>query len=43
MPWKVTNVMDQKIRFVIRAVEPGANMSALCREFRISRPTVTSG
>ena len=39
MPWKVTNVMDQKIRFVLRAVQPGANMSALCREFQISRPT----
>ena len=37
MPWKVT--MDQKIRFVLRAVQPGANMSALCREFQISRPT----
>ena len=39
MPWKVTDVMDQKIRFVARAVVPEANMSALCREFGISRPT----
>ena len=32
MPWKVTNVMDQKIRFSGRGA---ANMSALCREFRM--------
>ena len=39
MPWRVTDVMDQKIRFVLRAVGPGVNMSVLCREFGISRPT----
>lgn len=39
MPWKVTGVMDQKIRFVGQAVAPGANLSALCREHGISRPT----
>ena len=39
MPWKVTDVMNQKIRFVVRATEPGTNLSALCREFGISRPT----
>ena len=40
MPWKVMDVMDQKIRFVARGVVPGVNLSAfLCREFGISRPT----
>ena len=39
MPWKETNVMEQKIRFVIRAVEGGESVSSLCREFGISRPT----
>ena len=39
MPWRVTDVMDQKISFVVRAVGPGVNMSALCREYGISRPT----
>ncbi len=39
MPWRVTDMMDQKISFVVRAVGPGVNMSALCREYGISRPT----
>ena len=39
MPWKVTDVMEQKIHFVTRAAVPGANISALCRESGISRPT----
>ena len=39
MPWKATDVMEQRIRFVARAVVPGSNVSGLCREFGISRPT----
>ena len=39
MPWRVRDVMDQKISFVVRATVPGANLSALCREYGISRPT----
>jgi len=31
--------MDEKCRFVIGALEEGANKSELCREFGISRPT----
>ncbi len=31
MPWKVTDVMEQKIRFVTQAAVRGANISALCR------------
>lgn len=39
MPWTTSSVMDQRIRFVIRASRDSANMSALCQEFGISRPT----
>ena len=36
MAWKVTDLMDQKIRFVVRAVGAGVNMNCLCCEFGIS-------
>lgn len=39
MPWSETNAMKERCRFVIRALEPGANKSELSREFGISRPT----
>ena len=39
MPWKRTDVNEQRIAFVIRASEPGANVSGLCREFGVSRRT----
>ena len=39
MPWKRIGVVDQRIKFVVRAVQPGSNVSALCREYGISRPT----
>lgn len=39
MPWKETNVKDERIRFVVRALTGVANISELCREFGISRPT----
>lgn len=39
MPWKEVKVQEQRVEFVIRAMQPGANMSELCREFNISRPT----
>lgn len=38
MPWKESSVLDEKIRFVIRHKD-GEDMSALCREFGISRKT----
>src|ERR1700686_3147465 len=38
MPWKATSVMDERIRFVIR-LKDGESMTALCREFGISRKT----
>ena len=39
MGWKATNVNEQRMQFVIRAVGGQERMSALCREFGISRPT----
>ena len=39
MPWKESPVMDQRIAFLIEASRPQANLSALCREFGISRRT----
>ena len=39
MPWKRSDVMEERIKFIVCALEEGANLSALCREFGISRPT----
>lgn len=39
MPWKSASVKDQRIEFVVRASRGEANMSVLCREYGISRPT----
>lgn len=39
MPWKETDVMDERIRFVVRASRGLEKMAALCREFGISRKT----
>jgi len=38
MPWKESSVMDERLRFVARALE-GESMTELCREFGISRKT----
>ena len=38
MPWRECNPMDERLKFVARVLE-GETMSALCREFGISRPT----
>lgn len=38
MPWKETDVVSERMRFVVR-LERGETMSALCREFGISRKT----
>jgi len=38
MPWKEVSVMEERLRFVARSLE-GESMSALCREFGISRKT----
>ena len=39
MPWLETDVRDQRIRFVIAASHPRANLTATCRAFGISRKT----
>jgi putative transposase len=39
MPWKEQRAMSLKLQFVERAVLKGSNLSALCREFGISRQT----
>lgn len=38
MPWRGTTVMEERLRFVARRLE-GESMTALCREFGISRKT----
>ena len=38
MPWKECNAMDERLKFVAHLLD-GEKMSALCREFGISRPT----
>ena len=39
MSWKVENVSEQRLKFVIRAEKRQESMKALCEEFGISRPT----
>jgi transposase InsO family protein len=39
MPWLETDVRDQRIQFVMAARRPGADVSAVCRAFGISRTT----
>jgi transposase InsO family protein len=39
MPWKTESVMDQRVGFVLRAQGGEENLSELCREYEISRPT----
>jgi transposase InsO family protein len=39
MPWKTQDVMDLRMEFVIKALQPGANIRALCREAGISPKT----
>ena len=38
MPWKVSDIVNQRMNFVMR-LEQGERMSDLCREFGISRKT----
>jgi transposase InsO family protein len=39
MPWKEHRALDLREEFVLKAKAPGANVSALCREYGISRKT----
>ena len=37
MPWLETDVREQRIAFVVEALQPAANRNALCRTRGISR------
>ena len=39
MPWEKTDMGEQRVKFVVRAASGKEPMSALCREFGVSRPT----
>jgi transposase InsO family protein len=39
MPWKETVVLDERMRFVLEALNSADSMSVLCRRFGISRRT----
>jgi transposase InsO family protein len=39
MPWKVTDVSEQRVQFVVRAAAGREAISRLCLEFGICRPT----
>ena len=39
MPWEKTDMEEQRVKFVVRAASGKEPMSALCREFGVSRPT----
>jgi transposase InsO family protein len=39
MPWRRTDVSEERIRFVVRAASRKEPLAVLCREFGISRPT----
>jgi transposase InsO family protein len=39
MPWERTDVGEQRVKFVVRAVSGKERMAALSREFMVSRPT----
>ena len=39
MPWRVKDEMEQRIEFVIQAVQGGGSISGLCREYGVSRET----
>lgn len=39
MAWLETNVLEERTKFVVEALAPGANRRALCRQYGISPPT----
>jgi putative transposase len=39
VPWKETQLEKIREEFVLRALEPDANVAELCREYRVSRKT----
>ena len=39
MPWKETDVLEQRVRFVVEAVQGRVPMAQLCRRYGVSRKT----
>ena len=39
MPWERTDVGEERVKFVVRAVSGKEAMAVLCREFGVSRTT----
>jgi transposase InsO family protein len=39
MAWKTVEIYEQRVRFVVRAVQRSQSFSSLCADFGISRPT----
>ncbi len=39
MPWQEVSTMSLRTEFVMLAMQPGANISQLCRRYGISRKT----
>lgn len=39
MPWKTMDVREQRVQFVVAASRREKSFSALCEEFKVSRPT----
>lgn len=39
MPWKTMDVREQRVQFVVRAMQREKSLTELCAEFGISRPT----
>lgn len=39
MPWKNAHLMSIRHNFVLQALSPGSNISALCRDYNVSRKT----
>lgn len=39
MPWKESDVHEERVRFVVDALRGEESMSALCMRYRVSRPT----
>ena len=39
MPWKETNVNEERMKFVVAWKQGGWSLTDLCKEFGISRPT----
>ena len=39
MPWSVTTMKNERIQFIVEALQPDRNMAALCRKYGVSRKT----